>query len=79
MLLRVGDKVKDNISSMLQDILAGKQTEVREFNGWFVETARYLGEVDTTNHEIIMSLVEDAVTLEEPDLARYFSVGGSKV
>ncbi|KAI0480272.1 ketopantoate reductase PanE/ApbA C terminal-domain-containing protein [Xylariaceae sp. FL0804] len=39
MVLDVGVKVADNTSSMLQDIRAGKQTEIGDFNGWLVETA----------------------------------------
>ncbi|ORY68421.1 ketopantoate reductase PanE/ApbA C terminal-domain-containing protein [Pseudomassariella vexata] len=59
MVLNVGEKVKHNTSSMLQDVLAGKQTEVRHFNGWIVETANYLNRgQDVSTHEKIISLVE---------------------
>ena len=71
MLRHVGDKVKDNTSSMLQDVTLGKQTEIREFNGWFVEMAGYLG-VETPNHSMICELVERGLILEEDELGRYF-------
>ncbi|KAH8879826.1 6-phosphogluconate dehydrogenase C-terminal domain-like protein [Thozetella sp. PMI_491] len=72
MLFRVGEKVKDNISSMLQDVRAGKPTEISEFNGWIVDTAKSLGNLDVTNHETIIRLVQDGATLGEEDLGKYF-------
>ena len=74
MLLGVSGKVKDNLSSMLQDVLAGKQTEIQDFNGWLVETAGYLGGIDMANHKIIISLVEDGVILKEGVLSRHFDI-----
>ena len=71
MLRHVGEKVKDNTSSMLQDVTSGKQTEIREFNGWFVEMAEYLG-VEAPNHKMICELVEKGLILEEDKLGRYF-------
>ncbi|KAK3692022.1 ketopantoate reductase PanE/ApbA C terminal-domain-containing protein [Podospora appendiculata] len=71
MLRHVGEKVKDNTSSMLQDVTSGKQTEVREFNGWLVDTAGYLG-IDATNHKTVCELVEAGLILEESHLNEYF-------
>ncbi|KAI9897618.1 hypothetical protein N3K66_007474 [Trichothecium roseum] len=42
MLWAVGRKVTENTSSMLQDVQAGKSTEIRDFNGWILDTARFL-------------------------------------
>ncbi|CCF42569.1 ketoisovalerate reductase, partial [Colletotrichum higginsianum] len=57
MLYDVGFKVRDNTSSMLQDVRAGKQTEINEFNGWLVETAGYLDDnLDITHHQILVDL-----------------------
>jgi 2-dehydropantoate 2-reductase len=42
MLWRVGHQVSLNTSSMLQDVRAGRRTEIREFNGWIVDTAHFL-------------------------------------
>lgn len=73
MLRSVGDKVKENRSSMLQDVEAGKQTEIREFNGWLVDTAAYLGGgLDVANHKTLIGLVEEGVILNESGLSRYF-------
>ncbi|KAB5570847.1 ketopantoate reductase PanE/ApbA C terminal-domain-containing protein [Coniochaeta sp. 2T2.1] len=73
MLHAVGEKVKDNTSSMLQDVTAGKQTEIREFNGWLVDTAGYLGGgLHIAYHKKLMALVEEGVILEEVGLGQYF-------
>ncbi|KAK3334037.1 ketopantoate reductase PanE/ApbA C terminal-domain-containing protein [Cercophora scortea] len=75
MLRHVGEKVKDNTSSMLQDVTSGKQTEVREFNGWLVDTAEYLG-IDAANHNTVCELVEAGLILEESQLNGYFPAAG---
>jgi 2-dehydropantoate 2-reductase len=73
MLRAVGEKVKDNRSSMLQDVTAGKQTEIREFNGWLVDTAAYLGGgLDVSSHATLIRLVEQGVVLEESQLSVHF-------
>lgn len=71
MLRQVGEKVKDNTSSMLQDVTSGKQTEIKEFNGWFVDTAEYLG-IQVTNHRIICDMVEKGLIVDQDTLGRYF-------
>lgn len=56
----IGDRVKDNTSSMLQDARAGKKTEVRDFNGWFVDTANFVDpSLDTSINQMLVDLVED--------------------
>lgn len=71
MLYRIGDKVKHNRSSMLQDIQAGKQTEIKEFNGWLVETAESLGQgLHVESHMILIDLVEQGSMLDEAELER---------
>ncbi|RSL50552.1 hypothetical protein CEP53_008751 [Fusarium sp. AF-6] len=60
MVYRVGHKVKDNISSMLQDVRSGRSTEIRDFNGWLVETAAFLdGSLDVAGHAAMVDLVEE--------------------
>jgi len=73
MVYRVGDKVRDNTSSMLQDVRAGKPTEIREFNGWLVDTSRYLdSRLDVTSLQAMVDLVEGGVVLEKSRLGNYF-------
>lgn len=63
--------VGKNRSSMLQDVEAGKKTEVGEFNGWIVDTAAFLGKAasDTATHQRLIELVEGGVVLDEGALA----------
>ncbi|KAI5926438.1 ketopantoate reductase PanE/ApbA C terminal-domain-containing protein [Camillea tinctor] len=72
MLLVVGEKVAENTSSMLQDVRAGKQTEIQDFNGWLVETARYIDkDVRLPLHEKLITLVEDGAVLSREQLRRH--------
>lgn len=69
MLWRVGEKVKFNKSSMFQDVEAGKQTEVREFNGWLVETAEMLNQgLHADSHKMLIELVEQGTRLDKAEL-----------
>ncbi|KAI1107194.1 6-phosphogluconate dehydrogenase C-terminal domain-like protein [Jackrogersella minutella] len=78
MLYNVGAKVADNKSSMLQDVVAGKKTEIEDFNGWLVETAKFLGdERGLPTHEKLISLVEKGVMMTRGELNEYFL--GSRV
>ncbi|ROW12416.1 hypothetical protein VMCG_00220 [Cytospora schulzeri] len=71
MLYRVGEKVKHNKSSMFQDMESGKQTEIREFNGWLVETAKSLDQsLDVSTHTVLIDLVEQRVKLDKSELRR---------
>ncbi|KAK2732278.1 putative 2-dehydropantoate 2-reductase [Colletotrichum kahawae] len=73
MLYEVGHKVRENTSSMLQDVRAGKQTEIDEFNGWLVETAAYLGgNLDVTSHKILIDLVKKGAILDTDSLSSHF-------
>lgn len=74
MLHRGGIRVKDNKSSMLQDVEAGKPTtEIRDFNGWLVDMAAYLGgRIDVSVHEKVIDLVERRVVMNEQQLAEHF-------
>ncbi|KAI1094490.1 6-phosphogluconate dehydrogenase C-terminal domain-like protein [Rostrohypoxylon terebratum] len=73
MLYDVGEKVAENTSSMLQDVRAGKKTEIEDFNGWLVETARYLGDEDgLPAHEKLIALVMSGKTLSRDELVRHF-------
>ncbi|KAI0835598.1 6-phosphogluconate dehydrogenase C-terminal domain-like protein [Hypoxylon sp. FL0890] len=72
MLYDVGAKVAENTSSMLQDVRAGKRTEIEDFNGWLVETARYLGDHrGLPAHEKLISLVVEGKALTRDELSKY--------
>jgi 2-dehydropantoate 2-reductase len=79
MLRKVGEIVKENTSSMLQDVQAGKKTEVRDFNGWLVETANFLSQddssqrrvLDVSGHQAMVDLVESGTVLNEEELGKH--------
>ncbi|KAG8165900.1 hypothetical protein KVR01_004452 [Diaporthe batatas] len=72
LLHQIGEKVKHNRSSMLQDTEAGKQTEIGEFNGWLVETAEMLGQgLDVSSHKIVIDLVRKRVRLDKDQLGTH--------
>ncbi|KAI0435194.1 ketoisovalerate reductase [Xylaria sp. FL1042] len=69
MVLDVGAKVGANTSSMLQDVRAGKQTEIDDFNGWLVETARLLDKgLHLSTHAKLITLVKDKAALTRFEL-----------
>ncbi|KAG7126203.1 Ketoisovalerate reductase BEA2 like protein [Verticillium longisporum] len=80
MLLVVGHKVRDNTSSMLQDVRAGRQTEIQDFNGWLVDVAAFLDPgLDTSNHELLIELVENGVDVDETSIESHFPVLSGQV
>lgn len=61
MVYVIGDRVKENTSSMLQDVRAGKKTEIRDFNGWLVDMANFIDpSLDVTTNQKLIDLVEKA-------------------
>lgn len=61
MVYVIGDRVKENTSSMLQDVRAGKKTEIRDFNGWLVDMANFIDpSLDVTTNQKLIGLVEEA-------------------
>lgn len=61
MVYVIGDRVKENTSSMLQDARAGKKTEIRDFNGWLVDMANFIDpSLDVTTNQKLIDLVEEA-------------------
>ncbi|KAM0428269.1 hypothetical protein ACHAPT_007170 [Fusarium lateritium] len=78
MVYRVGHKVKDNTSSMLQDVRTGRSTEIRDFNGWLVETAAFLDKsLDVAGHREMVNLVEAGETLDVDRLGARLNRSGA--
>lgn len=75
MVHEVGYKVRENTSSMLQDVRAGKPTEVRDFNGWLVDTAQFLGpDIELPTHTRLIAMVEDGLTFPRSELSDRFNL-----
>lgn len=73
MVYHVGHKVRENTSSMLQDVRASRSTEIRDFNGWLAETAAFLDpSLDITGHGALIDLVEAGKTLSVDQLGTHF-------
>ncbi|KAF2972492.1 hypothetical protein GQX73_g1194 [Xylaria multiplex] len=69
MILDVAAKVSANTSSMLQDVRAGKPTEIDDFNGWLVDTARLLDKgLQLPTHEKLIALVKVNAMLTRGEL-----------
>ncbi|KAI0104153.1 ketoisovalerate reductase [Nemania sp. FL0031] len=69
MVLDVGEKVRENTSSMLQDVLAGKPTEIDDFNGWLVDSAMLLNKGPRLpTHEKLIALVNSQTPLTRAEL-----------
>lgn len=78
MVYRVGHKVRENTSSMLQDFRTGRSTEIRDFNGWLVETAAFLDpSLDLAGHGTLVDLVEAGRTLRVDQLGSHFDKCGA--
>ncbi|KAJ3549348.1 hypothetical protein NM208_g543 [Fusarium decemcellulare] len=70
-LYTFGLKISEHRSSMLQDAEAGRKTEVRDFNGWFVDMAHFLGTgLDVSIHRDLIGLIERCEILDKEELAR---------
>ncbi|KAF5550002.1 2-dehydropantoate 2-reductase [Fusarium mexicanum] len=70
-LYTFGLKIFEHRSSMLQDTEAGRKTEIRDFNGWIVDMACFLGtELDVSVHKGLIQLVERCQSLDKLELGR---------
>ncbi|OAA38383.1 ketoisovalerate reductase [Metarhizium rileyi] len=73
-LYTFGRQVAENRSSMLQDVEAGKPTEIRDFNGWLVDMATFLDRrLDVSSHRTLIKLVESSLVLDRAELAKHIT------
>ncbi|KAF4975133.1 hypothetical protein FZEAL_8048 [Fusarium zealandicum] len=78
MVYRVGHKVRENTSSMLQDVRASRSTEIRDFSGWIVEMAAFLDQsLDVAGHRTMVDLVEAGRTLDADQLGGHLNGSGA--
>ncbi|OAR02190.1 hypothetical protein LLEC1_03411 [Akanthomyces lecanii] len=66
-----GRKIGEHRSSMLQDVEAGRRTEIQDLNGWIVDMADFLGMgLDVSVHRGLVALIEGGRVLGKRELAR---------
>ncbi|KAG8666689.1 Ketoisovalerate reductase bea2 [Fusarium poae] len=74
-LFAFGRKISEHRSSMLQDMEAGRETEIRDFNGWITDMARFLDtDLDVSVHSSLITLIERKEVLVKDELASRLSV-----
>lgn len=70
-LYAFGLKISQHRSSMMQDMEAGRKTEIRDVNGWIIDMAEFLDiELDVSVHERLVELIEACEVLSKEELAR---------
>ncbi len=65
------ERVKENKSSMYQDVAAGRETEIQYINAWFVRKAEEYG-LDASTHEKLVEMVEGGNVVGMDDIAELF-------
>ncbi|WPH01623.1 Hypothetical protein R9X50_00447200 [Acrodontium crateriforme] len=68
LVVSVANQTKENISSMLADIRAGRQTEIKYINGYIVKRGEELGVQCVVNYAIMQTVIGKAlITQREAD------------
>ncbi|KAK1751999.1 ketopantoate reductase PanE/ApbA C terminal-domain-containing protein [Echria macrotheca] len=71
---RVAHDVRENYSSMYQDVAAGRPTEIDFINGVFLREGRRRG-IETPLNAVLVGLVKRGERVKDEDIERYFGVG----
>lgn len=64
LVVSVSDKTRDNVSSMLADMRAGRQTEIEYINGYIVKRGEELGVKCVVNYAIMQTVIGKALMLQ---------------
>ena len=70
-VLNVAQMTAMNTSSMLQDVRAGRTTEIDYINGYIVRRGLELG-IDCNNNERLIALVKETHVVGEDEIGKYF-------
>jgi 2-dehydropantoate 2-reductase len=70
-VLDVAKKTAKNTSSMLQDVRAGRDTEIDYINGYVVKRGKLAG-IDCTNNEKLVGMVKEVKVITENEASEYF-------
>ncbi|CCU75788.1 hypothetical protein BGHDH14_bgh00283 [Blumeria hordei DH14] len=71
MVTGMAKKTRNNLSSMLQDVLSKHETEIDFINGWVVSHGERLG-LDVTYNKKVIELVKEGKILCDSDIETYF-------
>lgn len=69
---RVAELTSPNTSSMLQDTMAGRETEIDYINGYIVDRGTQLG-IECPHHRRIIQMVKEKTFVSETELDRFLS------
>jgi len=70
-VLDVAEKTAMNTSSMLQDVRAGRETEIDYINGYIVKRGREAG-IDCRNNEKLVQMVKEGIVITVDEASQYF-------
>lgn len=70
-VLGVAEKTSKNISSMLQDVRAGRETEIDYINGYIVKRGQQLG-IDCVYNRTLVRMVKDKVKITDAEIDTSF-------
>jgi 2-dehydropantoate 2-reductase len=76
-VLDIADKTAQNTSSMLQDVRAGKETEIDYINGYIVKRGEELG-IDCEHNEKLVEMVKEGAVINAADAGKYFPGPGDQ-
>lgn len=77
LVVSVAEKTRDNISSMLADVRAGKRTEVEWINGYIVRRGEELGIKCVVNYGMMMAVVGKSDVIKK-ELGQALPVAGRR-
>jgi len=77
-VLDVAEKTAANTSSMLQDIRAGRETEIDYINGWIVRKGKELG-VECEHNERLVEMMKSGKKIGVEDVREHFEGPGDRV
>ncbi|KAG4428961.1 hypothetical protein IFR05_015560 [Cadophora sp. M221] len=75
LVVAVAQKTAANTSSMLQDVQAGRETEIEYINGYFIRRAKEAG-VLCPNHERLRGMVRDGIRIGVQEVEGWFPDAG---
>ena len=69
---RIAELTASNTSSMLQDVRAGRETEIDYINGYIVDRGTQLG-IECPHNRRVIQMVKEKAFVSEEELDRFLS------